>query len=365
MIREFYHQLADKSMAGESPSREICRDILSSSEIELLPLLNAAYEVRKAMAGKSVMIHIINNTQNGHCQEDCHYCAQARTSQADIEDYPLKPDEEILAEAKNACEKGAYRYCMVFSGRGPSQSRVEHLARLVREIKERYPIEICVSTGLLNPQKAQILKEAGLDRLNHNLNTSERHYPNICSTHTYADRKNTLSAARGAGIQLCSGVIIGMGETLEDIIETAFTLREMKVESIPVNLFIPIVGNKLDKVSDLTPEYCLRVLCLFRFLNPSCELRIAAGRELHLRSLEVLALYPANSLFIEGYLNTKGADRSRTLQMIKDAGFTIDSDHSLDELIAKEGELAEKSVPPVSAQPLLKRLGDLRPYQVK
>ena len=361
MNRQFYNQLADKSITKKLFPRETLREILSSDNIELIPLLNAAYEVRKKFVGKDVTIHIINNVQNGYCPEDCHYCAQAKSSKADIEEYPLKSDHEILAEAENAYKKGAHRYCMVFSGRGPSQKRIEHLVRLIRDIKSRYRIEVCVSAGLLDYDKAQMLAQAGLDRLNHNLNTSARHYPKICTTHTYEERLNTLKAARQAGLQLCSGVILGMGEDIEDVLETAYTLHELKADSIPVNFFIPIAGARLNTPPALSPEYCLRVLCLYRFLNPKAEIRVAAGRERYLRSMEVMALYPANSLFLDGYLNAKGADRGRTYQMIKDAGFTIQSDRSLDELIAVETSEGDTGQEGKSEEIVLKGLKDLRP----
>lgn len=354
MKKLYYAQLTDRSISGELLSRETAQEILSSEKIELLPLLNAAYEVRKKFIGKDVTVHIINNAQNGHCPEDCHYCAQAKSSKANIEEYPLKSDQEFLDEAKTAYEKGAYRYCMVFAGRGPSKARVEHLAQLIRNIKSQYPIEVCVSAGLLDEPKAKILKEAGLDRLNHNLNTSARHYSKICTTHTYEDRLNTLKAARQSGLKLCSGVILGMGESSGDVLEMVYTLCAMNVESIPVNFFIPIKGAQLNEPPPLSPDYCLRVLCLYRFLNPKAEIRIAAGREMHLRSMEVMALYPANSLFLDGYLNAKGSDRSRTFQMIKDAGFTIQSDHTLDELIANEMSPDIKGAD-------IKNLRDLRP----
>jgi len=364
MKREFYYQLADDSLQGRILDNTIAQEILSSPDIELLSLLNAVYQVRKHFHGQEVHIHIINNAQNGFCPEDCHYCAQAKSAKSGIEDYPLKSEEEILAEAKHAYESGAFRYCMVFAGRGPSLRRVEFLARLIRKIKALYPIEICISAGLLDEEKAKILKEAGLDRLNHNLNTSRRHYPNICTTHTYDDRLRTLQAAQKVGIELCSGIIVGMGETHEDILEVAYTLRRLEVPSIPVNFLIPIQGTQIKVPSTLTPDYCLRVLCVFRFINPQTELRIAAGRELHLRSMEVLALYPANSLFMEGYLNAKGSSRFKTLQMIKDAGFTIKSDHSIEELLAHDyAKISIKETPDSEREKiLLKGLKELRPY---
>lgn len=365
MDQTFYNQLALRSIADEIPPRDRAWDILISDTLKLLPLLHAAFEVRRAFFGHEVLIHILNNAQNGYCPEDCRYCAQAKTSHASIEEYPLKSDEEILAEAKDAYEKGASCYCMVFAGRGPSQKRTEHLARLIRRIKFQYPsLEICVSAGLLDEEKAHVLKEAGLDRLNHNLNTSARHYPKICTTHTYEDRLHTLKAARQAGLSICSGVIVGMGETAEDILEVAYTLREMNVESIPVNFYMPIAGSRLDAVSHMSPEYCLRILCLFRFLNPKAEIRMAAGRELYLRDMQVMGLYPANSLFLDGYLNARGEARRRTLQMIQDAGFTIRSEYPLDELLNREISSLEGVLPCAgAASPVpLKGRQELRPY---
>lgn len=360
MERRFYDELAQAALHGEMLSDELCLQMLTSSAVELLPLLDAAYQVRKKYTGKAVQLHIINNAQNGYCPEDCYYCAQAKSSNADIEAYSTKSDAEMLDEAKSAYESGAYRYCMVFAGRGPSKNRVAHLAGLIKEIKSRYPIQVCLSAGLIDNEAAQTLKQAGLDRLNHNLNTSERHYPQICTTHTYQDRLDTLHAAQRARIELCAGIIVGMGEVEKDVIEVAKTLRELEVESIPVNFLIPIPGNMLSEAPDLSPEYCLRVLCLYRFLNPKAEIRIAAGREVHLRSMEVMALYPANSLFVEGYLNTRGAARRQTLQMIKDAGFTIKADRALEELLKQE-EDTQNLLTIDESKTLLKDIEDLRP----
>ena len=337
MKREFYQELALKSMRGELLSNELCVQILTAtSGTELLPLLDATYQVRKKYFGNEVQLHMINNAQNGHCPEDCHYCSQAKSSNAEIEKYALKPDKEIIDEAERAYEAGAFRYCMVFAGRGPSKKRVEHLAKLIKDIKALFPIQVCVSTGFINKEDAQVLKEAGLDRLNHNINTSETNYPNICTTHTYADRINTLQVAKQVGIELCSGIIVGMGEKTEDIIELAKTLRKLGVSSIPINYLIPFEGNVLSQTPKLNPEYCLRILSLYRLVNPEADIRVAAGRELHLRSMEVMALYPANSLFIDGYLNSKGGTRNRVIHMIKDAGFIVKTDKDARDLLIPE-----------------------------
>jgi biotin synthase len=358
--QNFYSELSSLSLQRELIPFDTCIDILNHPSLELLPLLNAAFEVRKKYFGKEVAVHIINNAQNGYCPEDCHYCAQAKSSQADIVEYPMKSDDEILKEAKDAYDAGAFRYCMVFAGRGPSQRRVEHLARLIREIKNKYPLEVCVSAGLLDESKARILKDAGLDRMNHNLNTSERHYPNICSTHSYNDRLNTLRSARQVGLEVCSGIIVGMGEDAHDIIQMALELRNLHARSIPINFLMPIPGNVISKNPGLTPQNCLRVLCLFRFLNSDAEIRVAAGREGHLRSLESLSLYPANSLFLDGYLNTRGNSRKKTLRMVLDAGFTIKSDKTVQELLEREGESFNQFDFSDKAS-YMKDIGELRP----
>lgn len=321
---ERYTQLAEHALADEAPSPEAALAILDDPSIELLPLLHAAYLPRHARFGRRVMVHVLNNIQNGLCPEDCGYCSQSRDSTAGIRKYAMKSDETILAEAERAVSGGASRYCMVLSGRGPTVERVKKLAGVIREIKARHPIEVCLSVGLLGEEHARILAEAGLDRLNHNLNTSESRYPEICTTHTYGDRVETLMAARKYGIEPCSGLIVGMGEGSADVVEVAFKLRELRVPSIPVNFLIPIEGNPVQSDGSLTPERCLRVLCLMRLVNPTAEIRVAAGREGHLRSLQALSLYPANSLFVEGYLTTRGDSLPDTYRMIEEAGFEIE-----------------------------------------
>jgi biotin synthase len=319
-----YARLAERALQDEPPTREDALWILDAPDVALLPLLHAAYLPREKHFGRKVQVQILNNVQNGLCPEDCGYCSQSKDSSAPIRKYPLKTRDDILAEAERAARSGVTRYCMVLSGRGPTLDRTQELAGLVREIKSRFPIEVCVSCGLIDDEKARILAEAGLDRLNHNLNTSERHYPEICSTHSYQDRMRTLIAAKKNGIEPCSGFILGMGETSADVLEVAFALRELEVPSIPVNFLVPIDGNPVVDDGSLSPERCLRALALMRLVNPRAEIRAAGGREGHLRSLGALVLWPANSLFVEGYLTTRGDAVDPTYQMIVDAGFEVD-----------------------------------------
>jgi biotin synthase len=336
MDKNWYQYLAEAGTACELLPQNSYLSLLTDNRVELLHLLDAAFTVRRHFHGKTVTVHIINNVSNGRCSEDCNYCPQSNSSKAEIIEYTEKNEEEILAEAGQAYEAGAYRYCMVYAGRRPSKARTERIARLIRTIKARYPIEVCVSAGIMSENDTKLLRNAGLDRLNHNLNTSPSLYAKICTTHTFADRLNTLKAARKTGMDVCSGIIAGMGETAEELVELALLLRSLEAKSIPINFLLPIAGNRLETAKNLSPAYCLKILCLFRFINPQAEIRTAAGREYHLRSLEVMSLYPANSLFMDGYLNTRGKSRKDTLQMIIDAGFTIKSDRSAEEVLQKE-----------------------------
>ncbi len=321
----FYDRLAESALNGMAIEQADGLRLLQDATLELLPLLQAAFRVRYRHFGRRVRVHVLNNVQNGYCPEDCHYCAQSAESNAPIERYRSKSEAEIWAEAERAYQAGAFRYCMVWSGRGPNPERVVQMAELVRRIKARWPMEVCLSAGFIDQSMAVTLKEAGLDRYNHNLNTAEGHYGAICHTHTYPDRLATLEAARGVGLEVCSGLIVGMGESPEDLWTVANTLRRLQARSIPVNFYVHIPGNRLGVVDHaLTPERCLRVLCLFRFLNPDAELRAAGGREVHLRSLAPLALYPANGLFGAGYLNVGGQSMEEVMRMIVDAGFEVE-----------------------------------------
>ncbi|HTZ08472.1 MAG TPA: biotin synthase BioB [Acidimicrobiales bacterium] len=236
----------------------------------------------------------------------------------------LDPDE-ALAMADRAVDHGVARVCLVASGRGPSERDVGRVAETVRRIKDRHPgVEVCTSLGLLAPERARQLAGAGVDAYNHNLNTSEAHYGAICSTHTFADRRATVACAQEAGLSPCSGAIFGMGESDEDVVEAALALRALDPDSVPVNFLMPFAGTPLAGRFDLTPQRCLRILALFRFFFPDAEVRIAGGRELHLRSLQGLGLHLANSIFLGDYLTSEGQAAEADLRMIADGGFVLE-----------------------------------------
>ena len=257
-------------------------------------------------------LNYLFNAKSGLCPEDCHYCAQGKGSKAEIAKYPLRSVDEALHMAERAVEVHAGRFCMVASGRGPSEQELSHVVDCVKAVRERYPqLEICACLGLLEQGQAERLKDAGVFAVNHNLYTSENFYGEICGTHTYADRVDTVEKVKQAGLSPCSGALVGMGETADDIIDLAFALREMNVESLPVNFLMPIEGTPLADRYTLTPTRCLNILCLFRFLNPRTSLRISGGREVHLRSLQGLGLYVANSIFIGELPDHKRPGRRR------------------------------------------------------
>jgi biotin synthase len=320
-----YDRLAETAIAGETLTREDALSVLTAPDADLLAVLHAAYRVRRERRGETVHVHLLSNVKSGLCPEDCHYCAQSRISTAGIQTYRLWDDEKFIEEAQRAKQLDARRYCMALSGRGPSNTEINKLCRVIPRIKNEVGIDTCLSIGLLKADQAERLKEAGLDRLNHNLNTSERHHPNICTTHTYADRVATLGNAQSAGLELCSGGIVGQGEDPEDVADMLFHLRELDPDSVPLNFLIPIAGTPFENLeTGLTPRYCLKVLALARFLCPTADVRVAGGREVNLRSLQPMALYPANSVFVEGYLTTDGQLASETESMIQDLGFELE-----------------------------------------
>jgi biotin synthase len=321
--------LAEQVLAGHELTADEALSILASPDEELLDLLAAAWRVRRQYFGNTVQLYFLMNAKSGLCPEDCGYCSQSKVSEADIPRYNLLNADKLLDGARLAAERQAKTFCIVISARGPSQREMQAITTIVPRIKSAYHLKICACLGLLTPEQAQQLKACGVDRVNHNLNTSDRYYAEICSTHTYQDRVATLRAIRDAGIELCSGGIIGMGEQPADVVHMAFALRELGVESIPVNFLNPIDGTPLAGTWRLNPRYCLKVLAMFRLANPSRELRIAGGRELHLRSLQPLGLFPANSIFVGDYLTTKGQPPEADYRMLEDLGFVITRNQEL------------------------------------
>lgn len=324
MVNNWKRLALDVLNNGYELTNDEALNILTCPDNELLEILQAAYVIRSHYYGNKVKLNMIINTKSGLCPENCGYCAQSSISSAPIQKYRMVDKETILQGAERAYQLNAGTYCIVASGRGPSEKEVDIVTSAVEEIKDKYGLKVCACLGLLNSQQAKRLKESGVDRYNHNINTSESHHESITTSHTYEDRVNTVELVKNAGISPCSGVIIGMKETQQDVIDMARSLKVLDADSIPVNFLHAIDGTPLQGVSELNPRYCLKVLCLMRFINPAKEIRISGGREVNLRSLQPLGLYPANSIFVGDYLTTAGQETTADHKMLQDLGFEIE-----------------------------------------
>ena len=320
-----WEALADKALAGELLTRGEALSVLASDDEQLLSLLQAAFRVRRAHFGRKVKLNMLVNAKSGICPEDCGYCSQSIVSTADVPKYQMLSRDVLLDGAREAWVRKAGTYCIVASGRRPSKRELAEVTAAVRAIKEELPLKICACLGLLSDEEAQELRAAGVDRYNHNLNTSRDHHGEITTTHTYDDRVATVESVKRAGISPCSGFIAGMRETDDQLVDVAFALRELDADSIPVNFLNAIPGTPLEGTHELDPRRCLKVLALLRFVCPEKEIRVAGGREVNLGSLQPLALYPANAIFIGDYLTTPGQAAEADYRMIADLGFEIEA----------------------------------------
>ena len=316
-------ELAERSLAGQAPTREEAMAVLQCRDDDLLAVLHAAFQIRLRFHARDVRLHVLQNAKSGMCRENCTFCSQAIGAYSGVDRYQLQTVEQILDGARKAHAMKAVKYCIVTATRGPSSKELEVICEATRQIKAEMDIKVCTSLGLLNAEQARVLAAAGVDRFNHNLEASRSFFHTVCQTHTYDDRVQTIKHAKAAGMEACCGGIMGMGETMQDRVDLAFALRELEVESIPVNFLDPRPGTPLGHVQRMSPADCLRALCMFRFVNPSRDIRAAGGREVNLKHLQPLALYPANSMFTEGYLTTGGQGYEKDIAMIEESGFRI------------------------------------------
>ncbi|WP_433946931.1 biotin synthase BioB [Paenibacillus sp. SN-8-1] len=317
-------QLAEKALNGELITLEEGLSVLEADNEEVLPIMHAAFQVRRHYYGKKVKLNMIINAKSGLCPEDCGYCSQSIVSTAPVQKYTLLDKETLLAGAREALQRKAGTYCIVAAGRGPTEKELDQVVDAVKEIRDTMPLKICACLGILKDDQAQRLAEAGVHRYNHNLNTSQANYSAITTTHTYEQRVQTVDKVKSYGMSPCSGVIIGMGESDQEIIEMAYALRELDADSIPINFLNAIPGTPLENAGRTPAMKALKVLALFRLICPTKEIRVAGGREVNLRSLQSLALYAANSLFVGDYLTTEGQDITADHQIIEDLGFEIE-----------------------------------------
>ena len=291
-----------------------------------MDVVAAAFKVRLRYFGRRVKLNYLVNIKSGLCPEDCSYCSQRLGSSADVLKYTwLKPDE-VLSSAEAGVQAGAKRVCLVASGRGPNNADITRVSTAIDAVQATStPTSRCAPAWACSrTARPSGCTQAGTTAYNHNLNTAESNYRDICTTHDYADRADTVQKAKHAGLSPCSGLIAGMGETDEELVDVVFALRELDPDSVPVNFLIPFEGTPLGGEWNLTPQRCLRILAMVRFACPDAEVRLAGGREIHLRSLQPLALHIVNSIFLGDYLTSEGQAGARDLEMIADAGFTVE-----------------------------------------
>ena len=297
--------------------------ILNLPDSELPELLNTVYQIRKKYKGNKVGIQLLTNVRSGDCSQNCAFCAQSSKSEADIEKYSLVSSEKLLEDGNLVFMKNLARHCLGLSGIRFGDVEIDEFANEVKKLKNKTQTAICCSIGLLTPEQAKKLKNAGVDRINHNLNTSERFYPNICTTHTYKERIDNIKMLQSIGFEICCGGIIGLGEDKTDIIDMLLSIKEINPQAVPINFLIPIKGTPLENINTiyLTAEYCLKILCLVRLLLPKSDIRCAAGREVYLKGKEKEMFCAVDSIFASGYLTTEGDSIDETIKIIKNAGF--------------------------------------------
>ena len=306
-------------------SREDALTILNTPDESLEELVSFAETFRRKYKGNHVSIHILTNARSGNCSQDCAYCAQSCRSKADIDKYKWVADEKLYEDNDFVKEHHLSRHCIGLSGMKFTDAEIEVLAEKIRKMKAD-GTHLCCSIGFLTEHQAKVLKDAGLDRINHNLNSSRNYYPNICSTHTFDQRVANIRMLQGLGYEICSGGIIGMGESKEDVVDMLMELREIQPEALPINFLLPIPGTPLEHadMSVLSTAYCLKVLCLARLLVPKADIRCAAGREVYFKGEEKNLLRVVDSIFASGYLTAGGQGIKDTIQAIEDAGFTYE-----------------------------------------
>lgn len=285
--------------------------------IELFALAN---NVRSKLGDRVDLCSIIN-AKCGLCPEDCKFCAQSVHNDTDVTPHPFMDEEEIMNMALMMQEEGAARFCIVVSGKGIYTEDFEKILQSVRRIRKETSLSVCVSPGMLTKENALLLKNAGVTRIHHNLETSQGFFKNVCSTHSYEEKKETIRTARSAGLEVCCGGIIGMGESIHDRIELAFTLKELDVDAVPINILNPIKGTPFGNIVPIRPLDALKTIAVYRLILPEKNIRIAGGREKNLRDLQCLSLLAgANGLLLGNYLTTPGRLPREDIQMIKDVG---------------------------------------------
>lgn len=314
------YELTNEVLNGKQISRE---EALFLYEQPLSELCEHADQIRRHFCSNQFDICTIINAKSGSCSENCKFCAQSAHNHTCASQYPLLSKEEILAQAKTNCEQGVLRYSIVTSGKRLSDKEVDEICEAVREIKEKVGISVCISLGLLNEQQFRKLKNAGVTRVHNNLETSRRNFPNICTTHTFDDKTEAIRAAQAAGLSVCSGGIMGLGETVEDRIDMAISLRDLNIKSVPVNMLNPIPGTPFENNEKLTEADMRRIVAVYRFILPTASIRLAGGRGLLPDKGKGCFVSGANAAISGDMLTTSGITTETDMALLKELGYEV------------------------------------------
>ena len=320
----FIYDIMKKVVDGGDVEFEEAERLLDTRYI--LTLAKCANIITRKFTGELVDVEMLINAKAGRCPEDCSFCAQSTfyDSQSGIDKYPLLPKQTIIEQAQKAKQGGANSFCLVCAYRTPSEKDFEQICATIVELKKKVAIDVNVSLGFMTRERARRLKSIGIKRYNHNLETPESFFAQICKTHDFKDRVNTAKIVKEEGLELCCGGIIGMGETLKQRLELAFAIKSLRPDEVPINILIPRQGTPLANLPPMEPTDAIKTIAVWRFIMPKTILKIAGGRELHLKDKERLALKAgANGIITGGYLTTRGNNIEKDMTMIKEIGLKV------------------------------------------
>ncbi len=316
-----FTKLAEEIISGKTPDLKALTAIAETKDEDVFNLLAGADLIRNAFFKKEIHLCTICNGKSGQCSEDCSFCAQSKFHTSNIDVYPLLSKEKLMEIPLNLYDTPVNRYSVVTSGKGLKSDEVKRMSLAFSSL-DKSELSYCASLGILEENDFKILKKAGVTRYHHNLETAESYFKNICTTHSFEDRVNTIKKAKKAGLEICSGGIFGIGETDDQVLELALELKRLNVDAVPLNFLTPVPGTRMEKFSDLTPLRCLKIIALFRFVIPDKDIFVCGGRQLNLKRLEPYMFHAGASGMMTGnYLTTKGADLNEDLEMISQLHF--------------------------------------------
>jgi biotin synthase len=323
-VRKEIQKIGDKVLEGGSVSMKEILPLLEAKGPDVMDLVAVANRVRVEFNGNEIDLCSLLNAKSGKCSEDCAFCAQSAHYQTDAPTYPLMNADQMVKEAKEAQKRRTGRFCLISSGRQLNDKEFEVILSGLDRIRKETTLALDCSLGTLSEERAEALKRVGVTRYNHNLETAESHFSKICTTHSFQDRVQTIEVLKGQGFSICCGGIIGLGESPQQRLELAFSVRQLGIECIPFNILNPRPGTPLEHSEAIPPIEIIKTISLFRLVLPKGTIKIAGGREANLRDLQSLALFAgANGLIVGNYLTTLGRNAEDDLTMIRDVGFQI------------------------------------------